>query len=72
MKKDKGERKKEKAKEASLTVWQKVRKHRCIHGSIPHHERKIKWLQRRSSVRPEVSKGERDFLRGHHPLSSDF
>ncbi len=31
----------------------------------PHHERKIKWLQRRSSVRPEVSKGERDFLRIH-------
>ena len=31
----------------------------------PHHERKTKHLQPLYSVRPEVSKGERDFLRTH-------
>jgi len=29
-----------------------------VHGSIPHHERKIKYLKNLVPVRPEVSKGE--------------
>jgi len=29
-----------------------------VHGSIPHHERKIKYLKKVVPVRPEVSKGE--------------
>jgi hypothetical protein len=28
-----------------------------VHGSIPHHERKISYLQTIMPVRPEVSKG---------------
>jgi hypothetical protein len=39
----------------------KDRKKHPIHGSIPHHERKIRRFQPIPSVRPEVSKGERDF-----------
>jgi hypothetical protein len=31
-----------------------------------HHEREIRYLRFLSSVRPEVSKGERDFLRNRH------
>jgi hypothetical protein len=59
-----------------MDVLVKSRKHHSVHGSIPacaeastgrpHHERKIKWLESPSPVRPEVSKGERDFLREHH------
>ena len=29
-----------------------------VHGSIPHHERKIKYLKKVVPVRSEVSKGE--------------
>ena len=47
-----------------LMPSQKVRSQLSVHGSIPHHERKIRRLRLHSSVRPEVSKGERDFLRG--------
>jgi hypothetical protein len=42
---------------------QKVVKPLSVHGSIPHHERKIRHLRSLQSVRPEVSKGEPDFLR---------
>jgi len=34
-----------------------------IRGSIPHHERKFNTLQLQKPVRPEVSKGEKDFCR---------
>jgi len=43
-------------------VFEKVRHTSSVRGSIPHHERKIKYLQLCLTVRPEVSKGERDFL----------
>jgi hypothetical protein len=49
----------------SMMTSQEVRHALSVHGSIPHHERKISSLRSISSVRPEVSKGERDFLRSH-------
>jgi hypothetical protein len=34
-----------------------------VRGSIPHHERKFNMLPKRKSVRPEVSKGGKDFCK---------
>jgi hypothetical protein len=48
-----------------MMISQKVKNDLCVHGSIAHHERKIKYLRSLKSVHPEVSKGEPDFLRVH-------
>ena len=47
----------------------KSRNQHSSQGSIPHHERKTKCLQRTSPVRPEVSKGER---RLYEPIKFNF
>jgi hypothetical protein len=51
-----------------LSTYRVSCKTTSVHGSIPHQEREFNMLLLQKSVRPEVSKGEKDFCKRLHRI----